>query len=40
VLDELFSRIRIIDGVTDTKAIVFSRFRIFEYEKSKFTWYL
>ncbi len=40
MLDKLFSNIRMIDGVIDIQVVMFSRFRIFEYEKSKFSWYL
>ncbi|MBN2154118.1 MAG: hypothetical protein JW839_21865 [Candidatus Lokiarchaeota archaeon] len=40
MLDKLFSKIRMVDGVTDIQVVMFSRFRIFEYQKSKFSWYL
>ncbi len=40
MLDKLFSKIRTVDGVTDIQVVMFSRFRIFEYQKSKFSWYL
>ncbi|HME52331.1 MAG TPA: hypothetical protein VKM55_08950 [Candidatus Lokiarchaeia archaeon] len=40
MLDKLFSNIRIVDGVTDIQVIMFTRFIVFDYEKSRFTWYL
>lgn len=40
MLDKLFSNIRVVDGVTDIQVIMFTRFIVFDYEKSRFTWYL
>ena len=40
MLDKLFSKIRLIDGVTDIQVVMFSRFNVFDYEKSRFSWYL
>nr|MDO8114710.1 hypothetical protein [Candidatus Sigynarchaeota archaeon] len=40
MLDKLFSKIRLIDGVIDVEVVMFSRFKIFDYEKSRFSWYL
>jgi hypothetical protein len=40
MLDKLFNTIRVLDGVTDIQVVMFTRFIVFDYEKSRFSWYL